>query len=66
MLDDFGIGYLLLVYLLCFFIDMLKIDWVFIKDFEYNEELLIVFEIIILLVKCLNLEVVVEGVEMEE
>lgn len=37
VLDDFGIGYLLLSYLKWFFIDILKIDKFFVKDIVYND-----------------------------
>lgn len=34
LIDDFGIGYLLLVYLVCFLIDEFKIDCVFISNID--------------------------------
>lgn len=45
---------------------MLKIDWFFIKDLDFNIMEVLIVRVIIILVKSLQLFVVVEGVEEVE
>lgn len=65
VIDDFGMGYLLLVYLKCFFLYMFKIDCSFICDVIESVSDVIIVEVSILLVYKLGLDVVVEGVEID-
>jgi len=64
-LDDFGTGYSSLSYLKTFPIDILKIDKIFLDD--YNSDNGIIFiETIITMAHTLKLSVVAEGVEIKE
>lgn len=65
VLDDFGIGYLFLVYLKWFLLNMLKIDKVFIDDIVKSNVDCYMVVVIINIVYNLGLKVVVEGVEEE-
>lgn len=65
-LDDFGTGYSSLSYLTRFPFTALKIDRSFIKDCVKHGQSAAIVHTIIQLCKNLNLEVVAEGVEVEE
>ncbi len=65
-LDDFGTGYSSLSYLTRFPFTALKIDRSFIKDCVRHGQSAAIVHTIIQLCKNLNLEVVAEGVEVEE
>lgn len=65
LIDDFGIGYLLLVYLKRFLIGGVKIDRSFILEFEVLKENKVIVEGIILMVYKFDFKVVVEGVEIK-
>lgn len=65
-IDDFGIGYFLLVYLFLYLIDMLKILREFIIMFEICDDGMEIIKMIIILVNILGMFVIVEGVEMKE
>jgi len=65
-IDDFGKGYLSLLYLKKFNISKLKIDKTFIKDITKNKDDEIITKAMINLAKNLNLEIVAEGVETQK
>lgn len=65
-LDDFGVGYSSLRYLIIMTIDALKIDQSFIRDLFNNPKNKAIISSIISLAHNLNLEVTAEGVETEE
>ena len=65
-LDDFGTGYSSLSYLTRFPFTSLKIDRCFITECVRNAQSASIVHTIIQLCKNLNLEVVAEGVEIEE
>jgi diguanylate cyclase (GGDEF)-like protein/PAS domain S-box-containing protein len=62
-LDDFGTGYASLSHLQQFPIDLLKIDRSFIAGIGHNPEAEAITEAVINLARCLEMEVVAEGVE---
>lgn len=64
-LDDFGSGYSSLSYLLKFPLDVVKIDRAFVLDVEKNTDTMVVLGSMLSMIKNLNKEVVVEGVETE-
>ncbi len=64
-LDDFGTGYSSLSYLKEFKVDTLKIDKIFIDDFDKEADA-IFLETIIIMGQTLKLEVLCEGVETQE
>lgn len=66
VIDDFGIGYFFFVYLICMLFDVFKIDMSFVWNMMIDLYLCIVVEIILVMVKLLKLEMVVEGVEIVE
>jgi EAL domain-containing protein (putative c-di-GMP-specific phosphodiesterase class I) len=65
-LDDFGIGYSSLIYLMRFPINSLKIDRSFIQDIHMQSEGAIIAKTILALAKNLKYAVVAEGVETVE
>ncbi len=65
-LDDFGTGYSSLSYLKRFPIDTLKIDQAFIRDVEVDHEDAALVKAIISMAHGLGMDVVAEGVEMQE
>lgn len=64
-IDDFGIGYSSLSYLVQLPIDSVKIDRSFIEQMSYSKPAEIIVETIINLCKSLNLQVIAEGIEQE-
>ena len=64
-LDDFGIGYSTLSYLLSFPADALKIDQSFIHALETNPESHKILETLYALASHLGLKLVAEGIETE-
>ncbi len=64
-LDDFGTGYSALAYLKIFPIDVLKIDCIFIRDFDTPQGAIFI-ETMVKMAHTLGLAVVCEGVESHE
>lgn len=65
-LDDFGSGYSSLMYLQKLPIDTVKLDKIFINKIKDNVKEDVVFDHIIVLLKELGLEIVVEGIENQQ
>ena len=66
VLDDFGIGYSSLNYFRQFPFDKIKIDRSFIADVLDNSQARSIVQAVISLGRCLNLQVVAEGVETKQ
>ncbi|GAB6109848.1 bifunctional diguanylate cyclase/phosphodiesterase [Fusibacter bizertensis] len=64
-IDDFGIGYSSLSYLVQLPIDSVKIDRSFIEQMSYSKPAEIIVSTIINLCKSLDLQVIAEGIEQE-
>lgn len=64
-LDDFGTGYASLTHLKQYPVDVLKIDWSFIRDLEEDSGDVAIVDAIVKLGSSLGIEVVAEGVETE-
>ncbi len=65
-LDDFGSGYSALTYLGRFPLDVLKLDYGFVRDIEHNDAAAGIVEAVVSMAHTLGLEVVAEGVEAVE
>ena len=63
MIDDFGVGYSSMSYLKDFAADVLKIDYIFIKDCLEGSENSRIVEGIINLGQSLEMTIVAEGIE---
>lgn len=64
--DDFGMGYLLFLYLKCFDIDYIKIDQLFVCSFVYDLKDIVLCSVIVSMVYVLCIKVIVEGIEIEK
>jgi len=65
-IDDFGTGYSSLSYLKHLPIDTLKVDASFIKDIHVNEESRAIVKSVLTLATTLGLNVIAEGIELQE
>ncbi len=65
-LDDFGTGYASLGYLKQFPIDVLKIDRLFVKDLPEAKDDEQLIDVILGIVKTMNMKAIIEGIETED
>ena len=65
-LDDFGVGYSSFGYIKMLPIDIIKIDRSLLKKVEEDKKTLAIISALIQLAHSINLEVIVEGVELDE
>ncbi len=65
-LDDFGSGYSALTYLGRFPLDVLKLDYGFVRDIEYNDAAAGIVGAVVSMAHTLGLSVVAEGVESRD
>ena len=65
-LDDFGTGYSSLSYLKHLPIDQLKIDKMFVHDLSFDDSSQHIVKTIIDLAEALNIELIAEGIEIED
>lgn len=65
VLDDFGIGYFFLSYLINILVNILKIDKIFIGNINSDKSKILI-EGIVFLLKLLKYKIIVEGVEIKE
>jgi EAL domain-containing protein (putative c-di-GMP-specific phosphodiesterase class I) len=65
-MDDFGTGYSSLAYLRRFPLDKLKIDGMFVRSLDSDEDAQAVVTAIISLARALHLDTTAEGIETEE
>lgn len=65
-IDDFGTGYSSLSYIKELPIDTLKVDQSFVKDIHSNEESKAIAQVILNLANSMGLNVIAEGVELQE
>lgn len=65
-LDDFGTGYSSLSYLLKIPVDFIKIDRSFVKEISKNERIRNFIKNLVKLLKNLDLQIIAEGVEIQE
>ena len=65
-IDDFGTGFSALGYLKRFPVDILKIDRQFVRDIHMDQDAATLCQAIIWMARGLHMEVIAEGVELEE
>lgn len=66
VIDDFGIGYSVLIYFECYNFDYLKIDCGFVQVIGIEIVILLVLDVVLIFSCWLKLMIVVEGVEIQE
>lgn len=66
VIDDFGIGYLFLNYFYWLLIYIFKVDQFFVKVICGGDDGVCIVNVIVVMVYGLKLEIVVEGVEIDE
>lgn len=66
VIDDFGMGYFGFLYLICFLVLGVKIDWVFVMDLVHDYSVGVIVGVVVLMVMSFGFYLVVEGVEIAE